>query len=109
MVYEAKVYDLKDMMDRVGIYEMNSEGDFYTWSNKQVDNVIYYRIDRVIGNIDWLQNNVDTTLTIISPSIPDPSMLVLKGKEQSTNQRHYFKYINCLAKLNGFNYVVAKS
>lgn len=45
---------LSKMLDTTGLYEMDNIGDHFTWSNKQSDSTIYSRIDRVIGNIEWL-------------------------------------------------------
>jgi hypothetical protein len=52
IVMEAEYSDLSTMMNTTSLYEMDSMGDHYTWSNKQRDCAIYSRIDRVIGNLD---------------------------------------------------------
>jgi hypothetical protein len=57
IVTESEYRDLKTMMDTTCLYEMDNSGDHYTWSNKQSNCAIYSRIDRVIGNIDWLQKD----------------------------------------------------
>lgn len=49
MVTETKYIDLATMMDNAWLFEMDSVGDYYTWSNKEVDETIYSRIDRVLG------------------------------------------------------------
>lgn len=52
IVTESEFVDLENMMTIVGHSEMDSLRDHYTWSNKQLDNPIYSRIDRVLGNLD---------------------------------------------------------
>ncbi|PNX80017.1 hypothetical protein L195_g036011 [Trifolium pratense] len=52
LVHESEYTDLTLLMDKVGLSEMDSLGDYYTWSNKHVDVTIYSRIDRVLGNVD---------------------------------------------------------
>lgn len=51
METEAKYINMTTMMDNVGMFEMDSVKDYYTWSNKQVEWTIYSRIDGVLGNI----------------------------------------------------------
>lgn len=97
------------MMDIVGLFEMDSSGDFFTWSNKQTDNVIYSRIDRILGNITWLQQHIDSTITIMPPNISGHAMLFLKGKDHISIFRSSFKYINNLSQVTGFHDAVYMS
>lgn len=50
MVTEKEYINLQNMMDRVGLSKIPSKGYYYTWSNKHVNDTIYSRIDRVLGN-----------------------------------------------------------
>lgn len=52
MVHENEYKDLISMMDRTNLIEMDSIGDYCTWSNKNIENVIYSRIDHVLANVD---------------------------------------------------------
>lgn len=54
LVQEYEYKDLSDIMNTVGLFEVDSRGNWYTWSNKQNDNIIYSGIDIVTGNLDWL-------------------------------------------------------
>lgn len=65
IVTEGEYSDLSKMMDIIGLYEMGSVRYHYTWSNKQSGYAIYSRIDRVIGNLDWLQKHCDYTFKIM--------------------------------------------
>lgn len=67
LVTEAEYEDLQAMMDATGLSEMDSSGEFFTWTNKQADNPIYSRIDRILANIDWFQTHSDANLTILPP------------------------------------------
>lgn len=51
-VAEAEYKDLQNMVNRVGLFEMESKGDFYMWFNKHSIDPIYSRIDRLLGNVD---------------------------------------------------------
>lgn len=50
LIAEAKYVDYTDMLRAIGLCEMDSKGDFFTWTNKQSDNPIYSIIDRLIAN-----------------------------------------------------------
>lgn len=41
IVTEAKFVDLDNMMEKVGLAEMDNLGDYYTWSNKQTNGLHY--------------------------------------------------------------------
>src|SRR4051812_17157283 len=69
--------DLNNMIEKTSLFEMDSVGDYYTWSNNQTDEIIYSRIDRVLGNVSWIQGNLETTLEILSPSVSDHIILCL--------------------------------
>lgn len=53
MVNDNEYKDLVDMMDQTGLFEKESVGDHITWNSNQRNGMIYSRIDRVLGNIDW--------------------------------------------------------
>ncbi|KAF1880054.1 hypothetical protein Lal_00022183 [Lupinus albus] len=48
-VTEHEYIDFTTMMEKANLYEMDSSGEYYTWSNKQTEGTIYSRIDRAIG------------------------------------------------------------
>lgn len=45
--------DLQMMMDNAGLYDCQMTGAYFTWSNKYKNDLIYSRIDHVLGNVDW--------------------------------------------------------
>lgn len=106
IVTEAEFVDLANMMEAVGLAEMDSMGDFYTWSNKQVDNIIYFRIDSVLGNVEWFTKYDDLTLTVKPPSISDHAILHLKSMTQNIQHKRYLKFRNCITHLEGYHRVV---
>lgn len=74
MVTEAEFVDLQNMMDITGLSEMDSIGDFFTWSNKRSADPIYSRIDRVLANVLWFQENTDKVLNVLPPNVSDHSL-----------------------------------
>jgi hypothetical protein len=105
---EAEYSDLSTMMNTTSLYEMDSRGDHYTGSNKQRNCAIYSRIDRVIGNIDWLQK--DYTLTVMHLIVSDHALLCLNSVEGTKRKiKSQFKLLNSTADLDGFWHAVATS
>lgn len=66
-VTENEYIDLIEMMNNTELYEMESDGDYFMLSNKQKENTIYSRINRILGNVEWMQQNVDNTLNEYEP------------------------------------------
>lgn len=52
LVTGVEYIDLTTMMSMVGLFEKDSVDDYYKWSNKQTKGEIYYRINRILGNMD---------------------------------------------------------
>ncbi|XP_058784375.1 uncharacterized protein LOC131659164 [Vicia villosa] len=109
MVVESEYKDFQDMMSSTGLSEMDSVGDFYTWNNKHVTGVIYSRIDRVLGNIDWFQANTNTILKILPPSVSDHALLCVEDNINKGIRSRRFKFYNYLTELPGFEEVVKQN
>lgn len=48
MITKAEYADLRAMIKTIGLEGMDNRGDYYTWSNKLVEGIIYSRIDHVL-------------------------------------------------------------
>ncbi|CAK8532356.1 unnamed protein product [Lathyrus sativus] len=101
-VTENEYKDLIEMMSKTELYALDHQGDYFTWSNKQEHNAIYSRIDHMLGNADWMQQNDNTTLTHENPNISDHSMLILNDNMPKTRANRVFKFINCSTDLDHF-------
>ncbi|XP_058752429.1 uncharacterized protein LOC131625599 [Vicia villosa] len=108
LVKEYEYSYLIKMMEKNGLYEMESKGDKYTWFNNHVDGAIYSRIDRVIANVEWLQQNNHLSLYVMGPNISDHSLLCLKGEGRVVKKRN-FKFLNMVTELEGYNSEVEKN
>lgn len=109
MVTKKEYIDLVSMMSGAGLYELEITGDYFTWSNKQGDNAIYSRIDRVLRNMEWMQDHMHATLTNITPIVSDHAMLMLREKEQNQFRTRHFKFINNIIDLDNLQAVVLES
>lgn len=97
------------MMENVGLFGMDSVWDHYTWSNKQVWGTIYYRIDKVLSNIEWFHGHMDFSLTIMPLNVPDHALLYLKSQDQPIIRKSNFKFSNNVVNMEGFQSAVANS
>ncbi|XP_058734236.1 uncharacterized protein LOC131605968 [Vicia villosa] len=109
LVTENEYRDIQSMMQNVGLHDMDSNGDTYTWFNQQMMNLIYSHIDRVLANVDWLQANNDLTINIMPPNVSDHAMLYLAGPGLNRNKSHHFKFNNNWVDVKGYNEVVERS
>ncbi|XP_006598642.1 uncharacterized protein [Glycine max] len=108
-VTESEYIDLLNMMETTGLAEMDTTGEFYTWTNKQVIGTIYSRIDRVLGNLDWFQDNLDTVLTVLPANVSDHSLLCVSRKDPIIKNNKNFRFSNCLIEMEGYNDMVKAS
>lgn len=108
MVTEAEFVDLQNMMDVTGLSEMDSIGDFFTWSNKRSADPIYSRIDRVLANVLWFQENTDKVLNVLPPNVSDHSLLYLNA-DRARRMHGSFKFNNYMVDIAGFKEVVQES
>lgn len=54
-VTKAETQDFSNCIQELKLNELNWEGDYYTWSNKQDGgDRIWSRIDRAFGNYEWI-------------------------------------------------------
>ncbi|KAL5127208.1 hypothetical protein HKD37_14G039672 [Glycine soja] len=109
LVTESEYEDLAKMMRNTRTFEKDSTGDYYTWSNKQTDGMIYSRIDRVLGNVEWFQDNIDTMLQILPPSVSDHALLCLADPGNTAGRQFHFKFSNCLTDLEEYHSTVSNS
>lgn len=79
---EVEYKDLNDMMQNVGLFEANMKGGHFTWSNKYTNKVVYYRIDRVIGSVEWFQKFNESIIEILPPHISEHSPLKISRSIQ---------------------------
>ncbi|XP_058750195.1 uncharacterized protein LOC131623214 [Vicia villosa] len=108
-VKEAEFSDLREMMVATGLFEVDCIDDKFTWYNKHAEGAIYSCIDRVIGNLAWIQSNKDKTVHILEPGISDHAMLCIKGNEQVVRKKTSFKFINAVIEAEGYRTEVEKN
>ncbi|XP_058776902.1 uncharacterized protein LOC131651247 [Vicia villosa] len=108
LVHGNEYIDLEQMMQDTQLSEMDSVGDYFTWSNKQVAGTIYSRIDRAICNVEWFLKYNNHSLNILPPNLSDHALLYIKGP-QEMQRNNCFKFNNYLLEIVGFQDMAKKS
>lgn len=101
-VQETEFADLRRMMDNIGMFDVERKGDRYTWFNKHTEGAIYSCIDRVLANIEWLQQNSNRTLHVFDPGVSDHALLFVKDDVNSSKGNKKFKFINQVTEMDGY-------
>jgi hypothetical protein len=100
------------MMDEIGLYEHDTRGSHFTWSNRQTNGVIYSRIDRAICNREWFINYPNCEVEVLNPHISDHSPLRVRLLDTNTGMNRYqtrFKFLNCVMERPEFLDMVTNS
>lgn len=98
--------DLANMMRNMGLFEKDSVEGHFTWFNKHLTRAIYYMIDKVIRNMQWIQKHMGTTLKIMEPRVSDYAMLCLEGQDKNQPRKSQFKFQNIVIIIEGFHEAV---
>ena len=101
-VQETEFADLRRMMDNIGMFDVERKGDRYTWFNKHTEGAIYSCIDRVLTNIEWLQQNSNRTLHVLDLGVSDHALLFVKDDVNSSKGNKKFKFINQVTEMDGY-------
>ena len=101
-VQETEFVDLRRMMDNIGMFDVERKGDRYTWFNKHTEGAIYSCIDRVLTNIEWLQQNSNRTLHVLDLGVSDHALLFVKDDVNSSKGNKKFKFINQVTEMDGY-------
>lgn len=90
--------DLESMMTTSGLSELPMTGHEYTRCNKHTQGVIYSKIDRALGNMDWFQVYQGAQVEVLDPGVSDYCPLYLNFQQPVDARRQsMFKFMNCAA------------
>lgn len=106
-VQESEYADLNTMMEKLDMVEKDTIGDHFTWFNKHVHGAIYSRIDRCIGNLDWMVKNANRILRIMEAGVSDHALLCLEEEDRPKVQRYAFKFQNAAVNIEGIKEVIS--
>lgn len=86
-ITQAETQGFQDMINTLQLSQVKSLGWNYTWCNKQQpDKRVYSRIDRALGNFEWLQQYNHIEATFLNLEVCDHSPILLQ-RSQGNQQR----------------------
>ncbi|KAK4732001.1 hypothetical protein R3W88_024989 [Solanum pinnatisectum] len=87
--------------------ELPWKGDYYTWNNKQQGNErVCSRLDRALGNSEWMMKWGHAILEYELPNISDDAPMILKVNHCQSNIKVPFRFFNVWAEHSRFESIV---
>nr|GEW18412.1 hypothetical protein [Tanacetum cinerariifolium] len=102
--------DFKDCVKKIEVIDINSYGLHFTWNQKPKEsNGILKKLDRIMGNLDFVDKFPGAYALFQPYQISDHSPAVLKMPSLSVAKPKPFKFYNFLAHKDKFAEVVAST
>ncbi|XP_074299016.1 uncharacterized protein LOC141630021 [Silene latifolia] len=87
--------DLKNCVDDCGVADCPASGSYYIWNNKQeVQTRVYSRLDRVLVNYEWFNENVNLYAHFYCEGVFDHTACVIQSTNDGAKRRRHFKFLN---------------
>ncbi|XP_059315534.1 uncharacterized protein LOC132066189 [Lycium ferocissimum] len=94
-ISNAKIRDFSDCVQNLMVTELPWQGDYYTWSNKQQGgNKVWSRIDRALGNLDWMMIYGHLTIEYNLPHISNHAPMMIRTNQTIPYSKSPFKFFN---------------
>ncbi|XP_074299145.1 uncharacterized protein LOC141630181 [Silene latifolia] len=91
----AETRDFQNCVDTCGLYDLVTQGAYFTWNNKHKENHrVFSRIDRVLANNQWLTNGPSGIASFLPEGLFDHSPCIIKLWEDTVRSNYCFKYFN---------------
>ncbi|CAM8955613.1 unnamed protein product [Rhodiola kirilowii] len=73
IVKDSDLEDLNQFVLNCEFSDIGSSGHFFTWSNKSInpDQRIWCKLDRAMGNEDWINHHLNASAVFLPPGISD--------------------------------------
>lgn len=98
--------DFNTCISSLGLSDLRAIGDHYTWTNCQLANPIYRKLDRALVNSDWLLVMADSQVHFASRGLSDHCPVVLQTGISLAKVRKPFKFFNYMLEVDGFQHVL---
>ncbi|XP_059310476.1 uncharacterized protein LOC132061833 [Lycium ferocissimum] len=106
-VTSSEVKDFNKCVQQPILTELPWMGEYYTWSNKQRgDARVWSRLDRALGNEEWMLHYRYLVTEYKLPHISDHSPMLLPLKTEVRNIKVPFKFLNVWAEHPSFLQIV---
>ncbi|XP_021993289.1 uncharacterized protein LOC110890031 [Helianthus annuus] len=94
--------EFKECVNNIEVFDINSSGLHYTWSNKQKQGAVFKKIDRVMGNTPFIDVFPAAAACYHPYRISDHSPCILSLPSLTREKPKPFKFVNLLSEKKGF-------
>ncbi|XP_022030899.1 uncharacterized protein LOC110931834 [Helianthus annuus] len=94
--------EFKECVNNIEVFDINSSGLHYTWSNKQKQGAVFKKIDRVMGNTLFIDVFPAAAACYHPYRISDHSPCILTLPSVTREKPKPFKFVNLLSEKKGF-------
>ncbi|KAK9733165.1 hypothetical protein RND81_04G048100 [Saponaria officinalis] len=91
-----------DAVCNAGLEDISTRGCVFTWTNKQLSDRKWMRLDRVLVNCQWLLSFPSSYADALCAGVSDHSPLVVASADSTAPTHHQFRFLNCWADDSNF-------
>ncbi|XP_021979688.1 uncharacterized protein LOC110875795 [Helianthus annuus] len=95
--------DFKECVNKIEVFDINSSGLHYTWTNKQKQGAVFKKIDRILGNNSFIDHFPTAAASFHPYRISDHSPCILGLPNVTKEKPKPFKFVNLLVNKKGFS------
>ncbi|KAL9679449.1 hypothetical protein QQ045_017311 [Rhodiola kirilowii] len=79
IIRDTELEDLNKFVSNCELSDLDASGHFFAWSNKNSipDRRIWCKLDRVMGNEDWIKAHPNASAVFLPPGISDHSPVMV--------------------------------
>lgn len=96
-------------MKEAGLFDIDRQGDKFTWFNKHSQDPIHSCIDRVIGNLEWINKNQNKIVCTMELGISYHALICIKEEEVRKKGNKCFKFINVVTQVDGYQDAIKRN
>ncbi|XP_021860322.1 uncharacterized protein [Spinacia oleracea] len=93
----AEIKDFSDVVDQCLLSELKSSGHFFSWHKGGDGNKTASRIDRCLGNAEWMSQKGAVYTEYLNPGLSDHSPILITCLAEEKGGGRPFKFLNYLA------------
>ncbi|CAM8993343.1 unnamed protein product [Rhodiola kirilowii] len=103
IIRETELEDLNKFVSNCEFSDLDASGHFFTWSNKNSipDRRIWCKLDRAMGNEEWIKAHPNASAVFLPPGISDHSPVMVSWGEER-RKKSSFRYCNFWEDLEGY-------
>ncbi|XP_022040047.1 uncharacterized protein LOC110942582 [Helianthus annuus] len=94
--------EFKECVNNIEVFDINTSGLHYRWTNKQKQGAVFKKIDRILGNNSFIDGFPTVAASFHPYHISDHSPCILALPSVTREKPKPFKFVNLLADKKGF-------